>query len=259
MTEFVGIISAKGGVGKTTTTINLSSALHFFNRNVIAVDANFANPDLGIHLGVPVVSKTLHTALRRQHDIKESVYRHPSGLRIIPGSISYKEARIAKRENLLDLIYGRGGPAEAVVIDSTPGLGGDSRAVIKACDHLIIVTTPDLVSVTGSLKMIKFAREEGKDVYGVIINKKRHEDYELADRNIGEFLQKPILGIIPEDIGIKRAMHRKTTLVHSDPNAPASIGFKKVAGLLIGQKYEETVEKKEKSALAQIIENLGFK
>lgn len=247
MTKFIGIISAKGGVGKTTTTINLAGALHFFQRNVIALDANFANPDLGIHLGMHKTERSLHTAMRGRHSIRDTVYRHPSGLRIIPGSIAYSEARRVERKNLLTTIYDLAGTAEAVIIDSTPGLSGDARTVVLASDYLLIVTTPDLVSVTGSLKMVKLAEEHRKQVLGIVVNKQREEGYEMSTENIAEFLGKRVIGVIPDDPLVRRSLHAQKPLVLTEPNAGSSIGFKKMAGILIGRKYREKLARRDSS------------
>jgi len=48
MTRFVGIVSGKGGVGRTTIAINLSTALHKFNREVILVDAHLNQPHVAL-------------------------------------------------------------------------------------------------------------------------------------------------------------------------------------------------------------------
>ncbi len=259
MTKFIGIISAKGGVGKTTTAINLASAMDFFRRNVIALDANFANPDMGIHLGVPRTDKNLHSALKGKHNIRESVYRHPTGIRIIPGDISYKEGREAKTKNLMNVIYDLMGTAETVIIDSTPGFGQDARTVIRVSDYVLIITTPDLVSVTGSLKLVRLAEELEKKVFGVVVNRQKGEDYEMKTENISEFLGKPIIGIIPEDREISSSLQRNTPSIVSDPNSPASVSYKKLASMLIGTKYVEQLEEKEKvSAFSDIMDRLGF-
>lgn len=259
MTKFVGIISAKGGVGKTTTTINLGSALHFLNRDVTIVDANFANPDLGIHLGFTNVDKTLHSALKGQHSIREGVYRHPLGIKIVPGSLSYNEAREAKQDNLVSTIYDLVGTTEAVLIDSTPGMGRDSQAVISAADYLIIITTPDIVSVSDSLKIIKLGRDMEKHILGVVVNKARGEDYEMSIENISEFLNMPVIAVIPEDPLIRKSLIHRSPVVLKDSNAHSSIGFKKLAGALIGEKYIENIEEeKELSLFSQILKNMGF-
>jgi len=260
MTKFIGIVSAKGGVGKTTTTINLTTALHEFKRKAVALDANFANPDLSIHLGAQNLKKTLHTALKGKHGVNEIMYKHPSGIYIVPGSISYKEARSVKRQNLMGVIYQLLGSAEAVIIDSTPGLGRDARTVIRASDYLIVVTTPDLVSVTGSLKIINLAHELDKQVLGVVVNKRRQADYEMPLANIQDFLDKPIIGVIPEDAAVRHSLCTKNPVVLADPFNPASIGFKKAAGLLIGQKYEEHIKREEDKSLFSIaLERFGLK
>ena len=83
MTRFVGILSGKGGVAKTTTTVNLGAALNYFKRDVIIVDGNLSTPNLGLHLGIPIVPISLHDVLKNKNNIVESIYQHESGLKII--------------------------------------------------------------------------------------------------------------------------------------------------------------------------------
>ncbi len=259
MTKFIGIVSAKGGVGKTTTTINLTSALSFLRRDIIALDANFANPDLGIHLGIAGMEKNMHSALRGKDKIKDCIYRHPSGIKVIPGSLSYREARQAQRKNLITVIYELVGSAEAVIIDSTPGMGRDSQEVIKASDYLIIVSTPDICSVTDSLKMIRLAEELNTKVLGIVINKKREEGYEMSEANIAEFLKQPVIGVIPDDNQIRYSLKTNTPLINVDPNSVTAGSYKKLAATLIGEKYSENIEQKEETSMfRQILRNLGL-
>ena len=50
MTKFLGIMSAKGGVGKTTTALNLAVSMASFNQRVVLIDGNLSTPHLGLHL-----------------------------------------------------------------------------------------------------------------------------------------------------------------------------------------------------------------
>lgn len=259
MTKFVAILSAKGGVGKTTTSINLSSALDWFRRDVIVLDANFANPDIGIHLGSPFREKTIHTALRGEHHIKDSIYKHPSGIRIIPGHVSYNEARKVQRENLMNVILDLMNLSEVVFIDTTPGMGGDTRSVLKAVDYVTIITTPDICSVTNSIKMVKLAQEYNKKIIGIIVNRGTGEHYELTPENIAAMTGCKVLGVIPEDKRVAQALHQKNPVLVTHPECEATFGFKKLAGELIGEKYVENIEKQEEQSLFRdALRKLGF-
>lgn len=259
MTKFVGIVSAKGGVGKTTSCINLAAALDWFRRDVILIDCNFANPDIGIHLGTPFREKTIHSALRGKHHINESIYKHPSGIKIIPGHISYEECKKTQRQNLLNIILDLADTSEVVIIDSTPGLGNDSKSVLKAVDYVIIVTTPDMCSVSNSIKMVKFAEEHGKEVLGVIVNRTMGEYIELPTSNIETLIGKKVVAVIPEDPNIRLSMHQKNPVIATHPQSPSSIGYKKLAAMLIGDRYVESIEKEEKtSKFRQAMKRMGF-
>jgi len=62
--KIIGVISLKGGVGKTTTVANLGASLaKDFNKKVLVVDANFSAPNLGLHLGLVDPKTTIHDVL----------------------------------------------------------------------------------------------------------------------------------------------------------------------------------------------------
>ena len=103
MPKVIVITSGKGGVGKTTTAINLGAAMNYFGKDVLIVDANLTTPNIGIHLGSPEVPITLNHILNKKADVFEGVYEHESGLKIIPSSLSVKELEKLKPERLKDL------------------------------------------------------------------------------------------------------------------------------------------------------------
>jgi len=66
MSRLITITSGKGGVGKTTTTINLGVALQSLGKRVIIVDANLSTPNVGLHLGAPIVPISLNHVLQEK-------------------------------------------------------------------------------------------------------------------------------------------------------------------------------------------------
>jgi len=74
MAKIITITSAKGGVGKTTTSINLGAALNAFGHDVVIVDANLTTPNVGLHLGAPIVPISLNHVLNGKADIEDAIY-----------------------------------------------------------------------------------------------------------------------------------------------------------------------------------------
>lgn len=242
MARYISILSGKGGVGKSTTSVNLGGALNYFGRNVIIVDGNMTTPNVGLHLGVPIVPISLHNALQGKNHITEAVYLHPSGTKIVPGGISIKDLKNTKPDNLRSVLKGLSKHAEFVIIDGAAGLGRESLAVIDAADDVIIVTNPELPAITDALKTIKVCEELGKDVIGIILTRTKENNMDISVNNIKTMLEKPIIGIIPEDKSVREALNMKDIMVYTHPKSKAALSYKKLAADLIGQKYEPESE-----------------
>ena len=91
MTRFIALISGKGGVGKTTSTISIGQALSKLGRKVMLLDANLMTPNLASHLGFINPPATLNHFLRKENELHEVTYLHSCGLPLIPASTSYQE------------------------------------------------------------------------------------------------------------------------------------------------------------------------
>src|SRR4030043_2044422 len=84
MNRIFVITSGKGGVGKTTTAINLGAAMNYFGKDVLIIDGNLSTPNVGIHLNSPEVPINLHHVLSKKAEAYEAVYEHESGMKIMP-------------------------------------------------------------------------------------------------------------------------------------------------------------------------------
>ena len=92
MSKVIGIIAIKGGVGKTTTVVNLGAILSKeFNKNILIVDGNFSAPNLALHFGITKSEKTLHDVLLNKANIDEAIIKHSDNFHILPSSLLSKK------------------------------------------------------------------------------------------------------------------------------------------------------------------------
>ncbi len=237
MSRILTVASGKGGVGKTTTTVNLGSALAGRGKNVIIVDANVTTPNIGLHLGIPLYPVTLHDVLNGNATVEEAIYIHPSGFKIVPSSLSGDAMKNAKPEALIDAIRNLYGRADIVLVDGAAGLGKEAKSAIEAADEILIVTNPELPAVTDALKTIKYAERHGKHVIGVVVNRVKGSKSELSLNEIRSMLDKNIVSAVPEDSNVSESISIKVPVVNYKPGSKASTEFKKLAAHIVGERF----------------------
>ncbi len=237
MARLIVITSGKGGVGKTTTAVNLGASLNAFGQNVVIVDANLTTPNIGIHLGAPIVPINLHDVLSGKNKISEAVYEHYSGTKIVPASLSIDDLKYSKPEKLLSAVKNLKRNYDFVICDSAAGLGREAATAISIADEILIVTNPELPAVTDALKVKKFAEDLGKQVSGVILTKDRRNKNQMSLEEIESMIEKPIIAVIPEDSSVREALMKKDAVIHVKPYSKISLSYKELAAKLLGKKY----------------------
>lgn len=251
MTHYIGILSGKGGVAKTTTAVNLSAALNYLGRDVILVDANLSTPNVGLHLGAPVVPINIHHALKGRNKIVEAMYLHPSGIKIIPGGLSLPDLKDIKPERLKQILPQLDGLADVVIIDGAAGLGREAISLMDSVKELIIVTNPELPAVADALKTIKMAENMGRNIRGIVVSKTGSEG-DIPFSNLQTILDKQIIAVIPHDKAVRKSLLLKDPVVFTHPRSKSAIAYKKLASELIGVEFNEKVEGKFSEFLRNI-------
>ena len=209
MSKIIVITSGKGGVGKTTTAINLAAAMNYFGKDVLVIDGNFSTPNVGIHLNAPEVPINLNHILRGAAEPFEAVYEHESGIKIMPSSISIKESKRVKPERLKEFRNNFKKISDYIIVDCAAGLGSEASCAIETADEILIVTNPELPAITDALKTIKLAESLKKPVKGIIVTRVKKDDIELSPEVVKDMLEIPILGMIPEDDSIRKSINVK--------------------------------------------------
>ena len=257
MKRVIVITSGKGGVGKTTTAINLGAAIKHFGRDVLIVDGNLTTPNIGVHFGSPEVPVNLNHVLSGKAEVFEAVYEHESGLKIIPSSLSFKELRKIKPERLKNFKKDFTRVADIVIVDSAAGLGNEAMGAVSLADELIIVTNPEMPAITDALKTVKLAEEMGKPILGVIITKVRKDEIELQPETVKEMLDAQIIGMVPYDLHISHSLNMRNAVVFSHPKSPSARAYKEIAARILNVPYDSN--KDAETFLERIFKTLRLK
>ena len=238
MGKVYGVISIKGGVGKTTAVSNLGAALaNVFHKTVLVVDANFSAPNLGLHLGVLNVDRTLHDVLSGKCWMENVIYDTEHGFHLVPsalrGSGKIKHMELKKYIKKVKEYY------DIVLIDSSPNLNQEILATMAASDELLVVTTPDYPTLSSTMHAVKIAKRKKTPITGLILNKVYNKNFELTLEDIEEAADAPVLAVLPHDMKVLEALSETKPAALHAPKSDAVVEYCKLAASLVGEDYKD--------------------
>jgi len=260
MGKLIVISSGKGGVGKTTTSVNLSTALAKQGKNVILIDGNLTTPNVALHLGLTKFPVTLNDVLRGEAALADSIYLHPLGFKLVPGSLSVRSFSEINSRKLKKVFEDLKEMSDFVIVDSAAGLGNESISVLKNADEVLIVTNPELPAVTDAFKIVTLSKEIGIPVKGVILNKVRKDNFDLGLKAIESLLETPVTSVIGDERIMREALYRKKPVVHIKPKSNISRQYHHLAKSVHQGNFQRRLEEleAENSFLKKMLRNLGF-
>ena len=236
MGKIIGIISIKGGVGKTSIVCALGAAMaNKFNKKVLLVDGNFSAPNLALHLGLIDPDTTIHDVLNNKTSADNAIYQTDLGFHIMPGALVYGKInpyRLKEKIKHLKDEY------DVILIDSSPTLNEEVLSTMIASDELFVVTTPDLITLSTALRAVKLAKEKKNPIKGLILNKVFNKSFELSIDEIEEAANCVVLAVLPHEINILEALSKNipSTLYKQ---TDSTFEYIKLAAALIGEDYKD--------------------
>lgn len=259
----ITITSGKGGVGKTTTTANLGTALAMGGKKVAVVDGDIGLRNLDAVLGLEnrivydLVDVVEGQCRLRQALIKDK--RQPE-LYLLPAAQT-RDKNAVNSIQMEQLCQQLREEFDFVVIDSPAGIEQGFRNAIVGADDIIIVANPEMASVRDADRIIGLVEAAGKPEPRLILNRLRPEMVRRGDMmdvaDVLEVLGIGLIGIVPEDESIIVATNKGEPAVY-DKRTRAGRAFLNAAQRIMGEDIPLDEIEESPSLLERLRRLVGF-
>lgn len=242
----ITVTSGKGGVGKSSITLNLAIQLSRMGHRVIVLDADFGLANIEIMLGIRP-KYNLSDLMFRGKMMRDIITYGPEGVGFISGGSGIQEMANLTRDQVYQMIQKMeelDRLADIILIDTGAGIGDAVLEFVAASEEVLLVATPEPTSITDAYALLKTLNrntsfQRGKTEVKMIANQTRNsrEADALFDK-MGEVICKFLnieveyLGGIPYDNNMPRAIMRQEPISIAAPASQAARSLAQISGKL---------------------------
>lgn len=238
----IAVTSGKGGVGKTSLSINLGLALAAQGKRVILLDADLGLANINVAMGVRA-RYTLQDVLTGQRSIEQILIDGPGGIQIIPGASGIAElANISdhQRERLIGSFSRLSKLADVMIIDTSAGLSRNVVSFALLADVVLVITVPEPPAIADAYGMIKALMQTNPGIdIKLVVNRilSSYEGKAVQDKIslvVRRFLNGTIdtIGTLRENAMVGDAVRAQKPLYLEHPNSPVAIDVRQIARAL---------------------------
>lgn len=248
-TRTIAIASGKGGVGKSTFTVNFAYNLRKLDKKVLIIDSDIGMANLDIMLGVQPNYDMGHL-LRGECSLQDAVVEAPAGIKLLSG-ITGDDSFIDIQSNAMQKLVALGDQIEKeydyLLIDLGAGAAKSIINTILAAEELILLLTTEPTSVMDSYSLIKIlANHKYKKSIKLVVNQieDKNEAQKTAKRIIKTVknyldLDLTLVGNISHDRKISEALRKQKPYSEIFSNRKAARDFERVARKITGAEQEQ--------------------
>lgn len=237
MGTVISLLNHKGGVGKTTSAINIGAGLRELGKKVLLIDLD-PQANLSISLGVPRQKYTIYEALRGESDLQP--FQHRPGLDVVTSSLDLSGAEMelineAGREFILrDLLSQVSDRYDYVLIDCPPSLGLLTLNALTASRYVLIPLQTEFLAVQGLAKIkqvidkVRFRLNKTLEMGGVIAtmyDSRRILNRDVVDTIHKYFGDKVFKTYIRDNIALAEAPAQRKDIFEYSPKSPGATDY----------------------------------
>lgn len=263
----ITVTSGKGGVGKSSLSLNLAIQMSRLGKRVVIFDADFGLANIEVMLGIRP-QYNLADLMFRGRELREIITEGPEKICFISGGSGIQELARMNREQVMYLtrkLAELDAYADVIIIDTGAGISDNVLEFVVASSEVILVATPEPTSITDAYALLKALnrKQEFSKAYTsikMVSNRVRSEAegqnlYEKMSIVVKKFLDISVeyLGAVPFDEQISKAVMRQKPVSVTNPEAPSSKAMKHITEKLMNLSVQGEQDKK---GISQLFSNL---
>jgi len=237
-TKTISVTSGKGGVGKTTMSVNLAFQFSEMGKKVLLLDGDVGLANVDIFLGIRP-KKTLEDFFAGREKIENIVVKVNKFIDVIPsasGLADFSSLDVYKRKMLMDEVSMLEDTYDYLIVDTASGIDSNVLYLNSTVQDVLVVLTPEPASLTDAYALIKILNAKHRvSRFSVIANKvisdKEGVDlFQRLNRVSHQFLSVGLdyYGAVPLDPKLRQVGNQKL-ICKARPSAASSIALKRVA------------------------------
>lgn len=235
------ITSGKGGVGKTTTSANIGTALAKDGNKVVLIDTDIGLRNLDLLLGLENrIVYTIVDVVEERCKLKQALVKDKKNPNLcLLAAAQTRDKSAVTAEQLKEICDTLKEDFDYILVDCPAGIEQGFQNAVAGANEAIVVTTPEMSAIRDADRIIGLleAKEEVQR-YRLLVNRVRPNLIKTNDMmsvdDVVEILSCPLIGIIPEDTGIITSTNKGEPIVN-DENALAGKAYRNVAQRILGE------------------------
>jgi len=235
----IAVTGGKGGVGKTSVSVNLATGLAAAGRRVVLLDGDLGLANVDVLLGLSP-RYTLAHVLNGERTLDEILVTSRQGFKIVPAASGAADLAGMGSAGHLSLVQAFSTLAtrlDVLLIDTAAGIAPGVLQFSQAAQHVLVVVTDEPASITDAYALIKvLSRDHGVTRFRIVANMSRGQGegenlFNKLERVTSRFLDVILAyaGEIPDDEHMRRAIRVQRPVLDAHPASPAARAFKKLA------------------------------